>query len=67
MLFVLCVLLQFLLIFRKASLGELEIDGLKQLAELTEIDVGAEGVGGAKNFFEAKVSTAVVVVALVVI
>ena len=47
---------QFLLIFRKASLGELQIDGLKKLAELSEIDVGAEGVGGAKNFFEAKVS-----------
>jgi len=47
---------EFLLIFRKASLGELEIDGLKQLAELSEIDVGQEGVGGAKNFFEAKVN-----------
>merc|ERR1712002_1424519 len=47
---------EFLLIFRKASLGELQIDGLKRLAELSEIDVGAEGVGGAKNFFEAKVN-----------
>lgn len=47
---------EFLLIFRKASLGELQIDGLKKLAELSEIDVGAEGVGGAKNFFEAKVN-----------
>jgi len=49
-------LIQFLLIFRKASLGELEIDGLKRLAELSEIDVSQEGVGGAKSFFEAKVS-----------
>jgi len=47
---------EFLLIFRKASLGELKIDGLIRLAELSSIDVGAEGVGGAKNFFEAKVS-----------
>lgn len=47
---------EFLLIFRKASLGELEIDGLKRLAELSEIDVSQEGVGGAKNFFEAKVN-----------
>ena len=51
---------QFLLIFRKASLGELQIDGLKKLAELSEIDVGAEGVGGAKNFFEAKVRTKII-------
>jgi len=47
---------EFLLIFRKASLGELQIDGLIRLAELSEIDVSAEGVGGAKNFFEAKVN-----------
>ena len=52
-------LIQFLLIFRKASLGELEIDGLKRLAELSEIDVSQEGVGGAKSFFEAKVCSAI--------
>nr|CAB3241345.1 EF-hand domain-containing protein D2-like [Phallusia mammillata] len=47
---------EFLLIFRKASMGELTVDGLKQIADLSEIDVSAEGVGGAKNFFEAKVN-----------
>ena len=36
-------------------MGELQIDGLKALAELAEIDVDKEGVSGAKNFFEAKV------------
>lgn len=47
---------QFLLIYRKARLGELSADsGLGQLALLTEIDVDKAGVGGAKNFFEAKV------------
>lgn len=49
--------LQFLLIFRKANAGELvEESGLSKLAKLTEIDVVEVGVGGAKEFFEAKVS-----------
>lgn len=49
--------MQFLLIFRKANAGELESgSGLLELYQnLTEIDVDAEGVKGAKNFFEAKV------------
>ncbi|XP_026474173.1 EF-hand domain-containing protein D2 homolog [Ctenocephalides felis] len=47
---------EFLLIFRKARAGELITDsGLSQLARLTEIDVDAVGVGGAKSFFEAKI------------
>lgn len=47
---------EFLLIFHKAKAGELLTDsGLSQLASLTEIDVEKEGVGGAKNFFEAKI------------
>lgn len=47
---------QFLLIFRKAQAGELvEESGLSKLAKLTEISVEEVGVGGAKNFFEAKV------------
>jgi len=50
--------LQFLLIFRKALAGELTEDsGLYDLYRLvTEIDVQKEGIKGAKNFFEAKVS-----------
>lgn len=49
--------LQFLLIFRKAAAGELAQDsGLDILARLSEIDVSAEGVKGAKTFFDAKVS-----------
>uniref|UniRef100_A0A069DPA7 EF-hand domain-containing protein n=1 Tax=Panstrongylus megistus TaxID=65343 RepID=A0A069DPA7_9HEMI len=46
---------EFMLIFRKAKAGELIEDGLSQLAKLTEIDVDQVGVGGAKNFFEAKI------------
>lgn len=47
---------EFLLIFRKANAGELPADcGLDQLARLTEINVEEVGVGGAKNFFEAKI------------
>ena len=47
---------EFLLIFRKAAAGELDLQsGLGQLASLTEVDVDEVGVGGAKNFFEAKV------------
>ncbi|XP_033642102.1 EF-hand domain-containing protein D2-like [Asterias rubens] len=48
---------EFLLIFRKAAAGELDTDsGLSALARLTEIDVDKEGVGGAKDFFEAKIN-----------
>ncbi|XP_020787368.2 EF-hand domain-containing protein D2 [Boleophthalmus pectinirostris] len=47
---------EFLMIFRKAAAGELAQDsGLEMLARLSEIDVSAEGVKGAKTFFEAKV------------
>ena len=47
---------EFLLIFRKAAAGELDLEsGLGKLATLTEVDVDEVGVGGAKNFFEAKV------------
>ncbi|XP_050025730.1 EF-hand domain-containing protein D2 [Dermacentor andersoni] len=46
---------EFLLIFKKARDGELSTDGgLSALARLTSIDVEKAGVGGAKNFFEAK-------------
>ncbi|XP_064459691.1 EF-hand domain-containing protein D1-like [Ornithodoros turicata] len=46
---------EFLLIFKKARDGELEAhDGLSALARLTSIDVDIAGVGGAKEFFEAK-------------
>ncbi|KAH7958731.1 hypothetical protein HPB49_004387 [Dermacentor silvarum] len=46
---------QFLLIFKKARDGELSTDGgLSALARLTSIDVEKAGVGGAKDFFEAK-------------
>lgn len=46
------------MIFRKANAGELEAgSGLMDLFEnMTEIDVEKEGVKGAKNFFQAKVS-----------
>jgi hypothetical protein len=48
---------EFLTIFRKARAGELELEsGLGQLASLSEINVDEVGVGGAKDFFEAKVS-----------
>ena len=47
---------QFLLIFRKAAAGELKNDGLLEVyRHIHEVDVDAEGVKGAKNFFEAKV------------
>ncbi|XP_052865670.1 EF-hand domain-containing protein D2 homolog [Anopheles cruzii] len=47
---------EFLLIYRKARAGELISDsGLGQLARLTEINVDEVGVGGAKDFFEAKI------------
>ncbi|XP_035218590.1 EF-hand domain-containing protein D2 homolog isoform X2 [Stegodyphus dumicola] len=48
---------EFLLIYRKAKAGELDLNGgLSQLANLTEINVEEAGVGGAKNFFEAKIA-----------
>lgn len=48
---------EFLLIYRKARAGELVAEsGLSQLAALTEIDVDETGVGGAKDFFEAKIA-----------
>lgn len=41
---------------RKAKDGDLESDsGLGELARLTEVNVDEVGVGGAKNFFEAKI------------
>ena len=44
------------MIFRKARAGELEVgSGLSELARLTEIDVDEVGVGGAKQFFNAKI------------
>ena len=47
---------EFLLIFRKAAAGELSEDsGLSVLAKQCEINVEEVGVGGAKDFFEAKV------------
>jgi len=50
---------EFLLIFRKAAAGELDLEsGLGQLATLTEVSVEEVGVGGAKNFFEAKIAEA---------
>ena len=49
---------EFLLIFRKAAAGELKEDsGLSVLAKQCEVDVHSVGVGGAKNFFEAKVKS----------
>mmetsp|Transcript_809 Transcript_809/g.940 ORF Transcript_809/g.940 Transcript_809/m.940 type:complete len:185 (-) Transcript_809:31-585(-) len=45
---------EFLLIFYKATKGTLQSQGLKHLAK--EVDVDKEGVGGAKNFFEAKIN-----------
>lgn len=45
-----------MLIFRKARAGELEAgSGLSELARLTEVDVDEVGVGGAKQFFDAKI------------
>ena len=53
---------EFLMIFRKARLGELDMEsGLGKLATLSEVDVDAVGVGGAKTFFEAKVIDAKVI------
>ena len=48
---------EFMLIFRKAAAGELQEDsGLGMLAKQCEINVEEVGVGGAKDFFEAKVN-----------
>ena len=44
--------IQFMLIFRYARNGTLEIEGLKTIA--TTCNVAEEGVKGAKGFFEAK-------------
>ncbi len=47
---------EFLLIFRKSAAGELSADsGLSVLAKEVEVNVEEVGVGGAKDFFEAKV------------
>ena len=44
------------MIFRKANAGELEDgSGLSELARLTEVNVDEVGVGGAKQFFDAKI------------
>ena len=46
-----------MLIFRKAAAGDLDEDsGLGMLARECEINVEEVGVGGAKDFFEAKVN-----------
>jgi len=45
---------EFLMIFKMAAAGELELQGLKEIALASSVDVSKEGVGGAKNFFEAK-------------
>ena len=48
---------EFLEIVRCARAGELDKgSGLAQLADLSEIEVEQVGVGGAKTFFEAKVT-----------
>lgn len=43
-----------MLIFKYAREGTLEVDGLKKIAAVC--DVSSEGVGGAKSFFESKIS-----------
>lgn len=43
--------------FSKAKAGDLDMgSGLSELARLTEINVEKVGVGGAKDFFEAKIA-----------
>ncbi|XP_062505391.1 EF-hand domain-containing protein D2-like isoform X2 [Corticium candelabrum] len=44
---------EFMLIFRKSRSGELQCEGLAQIAQTC--NVAEEGVSGAKSFFEAKV------------
>ena len=46
--------MQFMLIFKYARDGTLQVEGLKKIAAVC--DVATEGVGGAKSFFEAKIS-----------
>merc|ERR1712002_1435242 len=47
---------EFMLIFRKFAAAELKEDsGLGMLANQCEINVEEVGVGGAKDFFEAKI------------
>ena len=43
-----------MLIFKYARDGTLQMEGLKKIAAVC--DVATEGVGGAKSFFEAKIS-----------
>jgi len=48
---------EFLLIFKKFGTGEFKdspFAALVELASQSEVDVSEVGVGGAKNFFEAK-------------
>ena len=46
---------EFLSIFSKATKGELSaIDGLSAFVNMVNVNVSEVGVGGAKNFFEAK-------------
>lgn len=42
----------------QAAGGELKAAGLQSLALTSSVDVSKEGVGGAKNFFEAKAQAA---------
>jgi EF-hand domain-containing family member D2 len=47
---------EFLLIFRYFKTGKLVSEGLSKIAgSVASVSVGAEGVGGAKNFFESQV------------
>lgn len=46
--------MQFMLIFRYAQNGTLEIEGLKTIAKTC--NVAEEGVKGAKDYFEARVN-----------
>jgi len=50
---------EFLLIFRKAAAGELDMEsGLGKIARSAEVNVDEIGVEGAKSFFEAKIAEA---------
>ena len=46
---------EFFLIFRKAKNGELQVEGLKTVVAKM-VDVSEVGVGGAKDFFEARIA-----------
>jgi hypothetical protein len=48
---------EFFSIFRKARDGTLQVEGLKTIVAKV-VDVSAVGVGGAKDFFEAKMAEA---------